>query len=567
MSRLLKGVAASAGVAVGPIHRHRDELPPLPEGRPANTEAEIERFRRAVGAVTEHLSRLEETTRAKVGDDAAEIFAAHAMFLEDPAFIGPIEEEIRTRGVFAEVAVSHTAERVAGEFAEMEDEYFAARAADIRDLGNQLLRQLLGVGQSDLSTLTEPSIIVAHDLTPSDTALIPPGMALGFCTMVGSAVSHTAILARSLGIPAVVGIGEVSEVDGTTAILDGTAGTVLLDPSEEEVAAARAEIERRERERAEAALHAREPAATLDGHAVEVVANVGNSDEAERAAEAGAEGIGLVRTEFMFLDRPDLPGEEEQVEGYRAILSHFPTGPVVFRTLDVGGDKQLPGVEIAPELNPFLGKRGIRLTLAEQAIFRTQLRAILRAGPGRPVHVMFPMVASVSEVRAARQVLDEVVSELDREGTERATDIEVGVMIEVPSAALMADLLADEVDFFSIGTNDLTQYTLAVDRTNPVVAPLADALHPAVLRLIRQVVEAAHERGRWVGVCGELAGDTLATPVLVGLSVDELSMSPPSVPLVKNRIRSLSRETCRELARQCLAAEDPAQVRELLAAS
>ncbi|HEY8544336.1 MAG TPA: phosphoenolpyruvate--protein phosphotransferase [Acidimicrobiales bacterium] len=565
MSRLLKGVAASSGVAVGPVHQHVVELPPLPEGEPEDIDAEVERFRRALDAVGAHVARLEETTRANVGEDAAQIFAAHAMFLEDPAFVGPIEEQIR-RGVPAEVAVRRTAEGLAEEFAAMEDEYFAARAADIRDLGTQLLRELLGVGQPDLSTLDEPSIIFAHDLTPSDTALIPPGMALGFCTMVGSAVSHTAILARSLGIPAVVGIGELEGLEGATAVLDGDAGTILLDPSEEEVASALAEIERQQRQRAEAVAHAKEPAATIDGHLVEVVANVGNVEDAARAAEAGAEGIGLVRTEFMFLDRTDLPDENEQMEAYRAIMGHFPLGPVVFRTLDVGGDKQLPAVEIASELNPFLGKRGIRLTLAEPEIFRTQLRAILRAAAGRSVQVMFPMVASPSEVRAAHQILDEEKQALDRAGLERATEIEVGVMIEVPSAAVMADALAAEVDFFSIGTNDLTQYTLAVDRTNPVVAPLADALHPAVLRLIRQVVEAAHEKGRWVGVCGELAGDTLATPVLLGLSVDELSMSPPSVPLVKSRIRTLSRENCRELARECLAADDPAEVRRILAA-
>lgn len=566
MSRLLKGVAASGGVAVGPIHLYRHELPPLPQGEPEDADAEVERFHQAVERVAAHLGRLEEKTRAELGDDAAQIFSAHALFLEDPSLTDPIEEEIR-RGAYAEAAVAEVAERVAGEFEAMEEEYFAARAADIRDLGTQILRELLGVGQPDLSGLSEPSIIVAYDLTPSDTALIPPGMALGFCTMVGSAVSHTAILARSLGIPAVVGIGEVDATAGTTAVLDGDAGTVLLDPSEDEVASARAEIERQERERAEAIAHAKEPAATIDGHLVEVVANVGGVEDAVRAAESGAEGVGLVRTEFMFLDRADLPDEDEQVEAYRAIMGPFPTGPVVFRTLDVGGDKQLPAVEIAPELNPFLGKRGIRLTLAEPEIFRTQLRAILRAGAGRTVQVMFPMVASPAEVRAARRILEEVEAELDRAGIERATDIEVGVMIEVPSAALMADLLADEVDFFSIGTNDLTQYTLAVDRTNPVVAPLADALHPAVLRLIRQVVEAAHEKGRWVGVCGELAGDPLATPVLVGLSVDELSMSPPSVPIVKSRIRALSRENCRELARECLAADDPAEVRRILAAA
>ena len=562
MSRMVEGIAASPGIAVGPIHIHRNEVPEIPELTTLPPEVEAERFDLALQSVIDHLAHLERETRESAGD-AADIFEVHAMLLEDPELIDPIHAAIAD-GMPAERAVQATAERLAEEMALLEDDYFAARAADLRDLGNQLVRQLLGVGPSDLAHLSRPSIIVAHDLAPSETALIPPGMALGFCTQVGSAVSHTAILARSLGIPAVVGIGDFAATDGTLVILDGDKGRVVLEPSSEEIEQAEHRIAERAAALDQARAHAAEPAMTVDGHLVEVVANVGSVDDSHRAKEAGAEGIGLVRTEFMFLDRADAPSEEEQMTAYRSILENFPRGPVVFRTLDVGGDKQLPSVELAVEANPFLGKRGIRLTLAEEDIFSTQLRAILRGAAGRSVQVMFPMVATLSEVRAARRILDEVVASLDAEGVERATEIEVGIMIEVPSAALIADLLAKEVDFFSIGTNDLTQYTLAVDRTNPDVATLADPLHPAVLRLIRNVVEAAHDAGRWVGVCGELAGDPVATPVLVGLSVDELSMSPPSVPLVKDRIRRLSREKCRLLAQEVLATSEPAEVRRRL---
>lgn len=565
MSRVVAGIAASGGMAVGRIHIHRNDLPELPRVPSGEPGEELARLERAVDSVGTHLARLERVTREAAGE-AAEIFDIHAMLLEDPELLDPMRKAIEN-GAPAELAALTVADQVAEEMAGLEDEYFAVRASDIRDLGNQIVRELLGLGPSDLSRLTEPSIIVAHDLAPSETALITRGVALGFCTLVGSAVSHTAILARSLSIPAVVGIGEFEEPEGTIAVLDGDRGTILLDPSPGEIERAEERIARHAAMLEAAKAHASEPASTIDGHLVEVVANVGAVDDARRAVEAGAEGIGLVRTEFMFLDRTDLPSEEEQASAYRAILEAFPKGPVVFRTLDVGGDKQLPAIDLALEANPFLGRRGIRLTLAEEELFATQLRAILRAAEGRSVQIMYPMVASVTEVRAARMVLDGAIASLDAAGIERAAEVEAGIMVEVPSAALIADLLADEVDFFSIGTNDLTQYTLAVDRTNPEVAAMADPLHPAVLRLIRTVVEAAHSKGRWVGVCGELAGDPVATPVLLGLSVDELSMSPPSVPIVKDRIRALSRANCRILAHDCLTAADPAEVRRRLTAA
>lgn len=562
MSTTFTGIPASPGTVVGPIHLHAAVQHDFRRDQPDGPGPERDRLKLAVDDLRHRLEgRVDE-----VGDTASEIFAAHLMFLDDSAFQDPILAHIDTGGLSAEAAVERAGNDVAAEFEAIDDDYLAARAADIRDLRDQLISVLVGSDTDDLAQITEPSIIVAHDLTPSQTVSIPAGMALGFCTEVGSAVSHAAILARSMGVPAVVGLGSISVVSGQVAIVDGDEGIVIVDPGETEVKQARdAQAAIAERRRL-AMEDAHFPAETLDGHLVEVVANVGSVDDAARAVAAGAEGIGLLRTEFLFLDRTDLPGEDEQTAVYKAIHDQFPTSPVVVRTLDVGGDKELPAIQIAPELNPFLGVRGLRLTLARPDIFHTQLRAILRGAAGRDAKIMFPMVASATEITAARAALDAAAASLDDEGLDRAREIEVGVMIEVPSAAVMADRLAGMVDFFSIGTNDLTQYTLAVDRTNEAVATLADALHPAVTRLIRTVVEAAHAEGKWVGVCGELAGDPLAAGLLIGLGVDELSMSPPAVPLVKEKIRSISREQSRSCARACLDATTPDEVRAILQA-
>lgn len=561
---MITGVPASAGVAVGPLHIHLIGDIEYEEHSDLDAAEELERLDSAVAAVDTRLTELEESTRTRAGEAAAEIFGVHKMFLADPSFTDPIRALIE-QGRTAESAVSEGAEMLASEFEDIGDDYFSQRAVDIRDIGGQLIRSLAGIGGSDLGTLSTPVVIAAEDLTPSDTASIPDGMVLAFVTAFGSATSHTAILARAMGVPAVVGVGNLGFEEGTTVIVDGDAGTVIIEPDDDQIEDARTRGEAA-RAFAEVALaSASEPAVTIDGHGVEVVANIGTPADARRAVDFGAEGVGLLRTEFLFLDRPALPNEDEQIAEYAEIFSHFPNQPVVVRTLDVGGDKHLPSIELEQELNPFLGKRGIRLTFAEAHLFTVQIRAILRAGANRSVQIMFPMVASVDEIVRARARVVEIADELGASGEPHATDVEVGVMIEVPSAAVMADVLVAHVDFFSIGTNDLTQYTLAVDRTNPAVAHMADALHPAVLRLIRMVVTAAHDAGRWVGVCGELAGDPVAAPILVGLGVDELSMSAPSIPLVKQAIRQMSRSVARDLAMQALDLEGPNQVRDLLA--
>jgi phosphoenolpyruvate-protein phosphotransferase len=561
---MITGVPASAGVAVGPLHIHLIGDIEYEEHSDLDAAEELERLDSAVAAVDTRLTELEESTRTRAGEAAAEIFGVHKMFLADPSFTDPIRALIE-QGRTAESAVSEGAEMLASEFEDIGDDYFSQRAVDIRDIGGQLIRSLAGIGGSDLGTLSTPVVIAAEDLTPSDTASIPDGMVLAFVTAFGSATSHTAILARAMGVPAVVGVGNLGFEEGTTVIVDGDAGTVIIEPDDDQIEDARTRGEAA-RAFAEVALaSASEPAVTIDGHGVEVVANIGTPADARRAVDFGAEGVGLLRTEFLFLDRPALPNEDEQIAEYAEIFSHFPNQPVVVRTLDVGGDKHLPSIELEQELNPFLGKRGIRLTFAEAHLFTVQIRAILRAGANRSVQIMFPMVASVDEIVRARARVVEIADELGASGEPHATDVEIGVMIEVPSAAVMADVLVAHVDFFSIGTNDLTQYTLAVDRTNPAVAHMADALHPAVLRLIRMVVTAAHDAGRWVGVCGELAGDPVAAPILVGLGVDELSMSAPSIPLVKQAIRQMSRSVARDLAMQALDLEGPNQVRDLLA--
>jgi phosphoenolpyruvate-protein phosphotransferase len=407
----------------------------------------------------------------------------------------------------------------------------------------------------------EPFILVANDLTPSETAALDPARVLGFCTAVGGPHAHTAILARALGLPAVVSAGArvLDLPNQTPVVLDGQSGTLTIAPDAAEIARARAEMQAFQARRAAAAAAAGDPAITLDGHRVEIVANIASVEDARRAAASGAEGVGLLRTEFLFLERTEAPTEDEQFAIYRDIAQALDGRPIIVRTLDIGGDKPLPYLNLPAEENPFLGERGIRLCLAHPELLKQQLRAILRAAAFGPLRIMFPMIADIAEVRAARAMVDALRAEL------HAPAIEVGIMVEVPSAAVMADLLAHEVDFFSIGTNDLTQYTLAIDRTHPKLALQADGLHPAVLRLIDCTVQGAHAAGKWVGVCGELGSDPQAVPILVGLGVDELSISVPAIPLVKDQIRSLTLAQCRERATQALACASAGQVRQAAA--
>lgn len=561
----LVGIGAAPGVAIGPAVVHTLDVPPLPTDTNVSPVDEQARFDTAVEAMTARLARLGELAATSADAEAAEIFEAHAMFLEDDEFAGAARRRLDASGTPAEQAVARTVEELAGEFEELGDEYFAQRAMDIRDIGAQLIRILLGMEVGGLETIGRPSVVVAEDLTPSETVTIPPGMALGFCTVQGSPTSHTAILARSMGIPAVVGIGSAEIESGTTLAIDGGVGKVWVDPDDQTTARIRSIMSEQSRLREAAQAKADEAATSRDGVTVEVGANVGGGADAVRAVQSGAEGVGLFRTEFLFIDRGQAPSEEEQFLAYREVFDAMGPRPVVVRTLDVGGDKDVPGIELGTELNPFLGKRGLRLTLAEPELFRTQLRAVLRAAVGANLKLMFPMVNSVTEIMAARQAVESAAASLAADGLEAASDFEIGIMIEIPAAAVTADILAPHVDFFSIGTNDLTQYTLAVDRTNPAVAPMADAFHPAVLRLIDTVIRAGHDAGKWVGMCGELAGDPLAAPLLLGLGLDEWSMNPPAIPLVKERVRTLSAAECRPIAQACLQADSPEAVRAILA--
>lgn len=562
----LSGIPASRGIAMGPAFRYLRPDLTVSCYTVKDPMAEWARFESALNVAREQLAAVQAQAETSYGAEEAAIFEAQAMMLDDPDLMATVRLAIREDGVNAEAALRDAAEGYAQALAALDDEYLRARAADVRDVADRVLRVLLGAGESPTANLKAPSIILAADLAPSDTVMLDKTLVLGFCTAAGGATSHTAILARGLGLPAVVGVGsQVLELaDGTPLILDGQAGRLIANPDEATVAAHAARRAGADAAEAVARAHAHEPAVTRDGKRVEVVANIGNVAGAQRALELGAEGVGLLRTEFLFLERTSLPTEEEQYQAYKAIGDAFGRLPVVLRTLDVGGDKELPYLGLETEQNPFLGVRAIRLCLPRPGLFKPQLRAALRAGAGNGLKLMFPMVATVSEVRRARALLDECRAELLAEGYAVAERMEVGIMIEIPAAAVMADRLAKVVDFFSIGTNDLSQYTMAADRTNAGVAELADAFHPAVLRLIRQVIDAAHAEGKWVGLCGELAGEPLAGPILLGLGLDEFSMNAPAIPAAKAMLRELRVDEAHSIAAAALELEDADEVRAMV---
>ncbi|MDP8948545.1 MAG: phosphoenolpyruvate--protein phosphotransferase [Actinomycetota bacterium] len=538
----LTGVGASEGVAVGPVFAHvggklEPERKRIPED---SVEQELNRFHRAVENVVRRLSETVEDLRGSGSEEEAGIFEFHAEMAEDPELASALEERVRNLES-PEVAVLAAGEEYAEEFAAMEDEYLSARADDVRDVTRQIAAELMGRKAGGLEALETPSVIVARSLAPSDTARIPKGMALGFVTAEGSVTSHVSIMARSMGIPAVVGVGPGAlerALEARTIAVDGGEGVAIPDPAPETVAEFEAEQEVAAEERAALDEYRHVEARTRDGRRIEVSANLGSASEAQDALSWGAEGVGLFRTEFLFMERPQLPSEDEQYEAYGAVARAFGDRPVIVRTLDVGGDKDLSGVDQPEEENPFLGWRGIRMCLDVPELFKPQLRAILRAGALGNLKVMFPMIADVEELRSAKQVFDECREELEGEGQEIGP-VEVGVMIETPAAAILARELAPEVSFFSIGTNDLIQYTLAADRGNERLRRLQSADHPAVLELIRTTCEAAREHGIWVGVCGEAAADAAMIPKLVQLGVTELSMSAPAIPRAKKVVSEL----------------------------
>ncbi|MBN1120723.1 MAG: phosphoenolpyruvate--protein phosphotransferase [Anaerolineae bacterium] len=545
----LSGIPASPGIAVGPVMQFRAHLPQVDTLTGCNPAAEWKRLQAAIGAAGDELQTVIARMTRQAGADEAAIFEAHALFLQDPDLLESVKQRLDAQQVNAEAAWLQVIEETADRFRAIDDAYMRTRAADVLDVGRRVLDRLAG-GPSTAFELSEPSIVVAVDLNPSDTALLDPAQVLGICTELGGATSHSAILARALGIPAVVGVDGATAAlpEGALIGLDGGQGLIWPQPDEAEIRelSGRREAWLSEQQRQKES--GREPAVTIDRLRVEIGANIGGPNDVPVALEYGAEGVGLLRTEFLFLQRETPPTEDDQYEVYHTIAELMGDRPVIVRTLDIGGDKPVPFVDLDPEDNPFLGLRGIRLCLAYPDLFRTQLRAILRASAAGNFKLMFPMVGSVQEFRAARAVLDEVRQELSEAGVPFDKSMEIGVMVEVPSAVVAADQLAAEVDFFSIGTNDLTQYVMAADRGNARVADLANALQPAVLRMISQTVEQAHDAGIWVGMCGELAGNPLAIPALVGLGLDELSMSAPQIPAVKEAIRALSHSRTEAIA-------------------
>ncbi len=562
----MMGIAASPGVAVAPAWHYRPALPEIAVVQVADAQAEINRLQTAVAAAVEEIGDLIALTERQLGRDDAAIFQAHQLILQDPELQQDARRRLTEQQINAEAGWQETIESLAIRYEAIDDPYMRARAADVRDVGQRVLRRLLGEQRPSFN-LAAPVILLAEDLTPSDTVQLDPEKIVGILTERGGATSHSAILARGLNIPAVVGVGHTLKMisDGVTVAIDGRSGQIWPDPDADTLAELKLKREAWLENQQSARQAAQQPAVTGDGRRLEIAANIGSVREAAAALPFGAEGVGLFRTEFLFLDRDTAPTEDEQLAVYRQAAEVMGARPLIIRTLDVGGDKPLPYLDLGVEENPFLGWRGIRFCLDTPDIFKPQLRAILRASPGANIKLMFPMIGTVAEIRAARAVLAEVQDELHQAKVPFASDMEVGMMIEVPAAVAVADQLAREVDFFSIGTNDLTQYVMAADRGNRQVAALANALQPALLRLIAQTVTAAHEHGIWVGMCGELAGKAEAAPLLVGLGLDELSMAAPAIPAVKEAIRHITLPEAEELAKHILTLETSTAVEDALA--
>ncbi len=555
--RVVPGIPASPGLAIGPL-RFFKRSKFVVEATAKDLDLEKTHLNEAIAGARAQLDELYQEVKERSGAGQASIFLAHAEFLDDPELVQAVMAQIEA-GASAGWAWQQTIEQRVAELKKVDDPLIAGRAVDLSDVGSRVLRFLAHHIEEGPIQPVGPVILLADDLTPSDTAGLDPAFVLGFCTAGGGATSHSAIIARALGIPTIVGAGPalLNQPEGDEAILDGNRGNLYVGPSPTTLAAARAARQSLETLRQAEKLRCYEPALMTDGHRVEVVANIGRVEEAAQAVNAGGEGVGLLRTEFLFLDRTSPPSEEEQFEAYRDMAQALNGLPLIIRTLDIGGDKAAPYLDMPAEDNPFLGVRGIRLCLVKPDLFRAQLRAIYRAAQYGPVRIMFPMVSTLEELEAAKAIAAEVRWEVG------AQAVNIGIMIEVPSAVMMAEELAQEVDFFSIGTNDLTQYVLAMDRGHPILAKQADGLHPAVLRMVDRTVQAATAAGKWVGVCGGIAGDPKGAAILAGLGVSELSVPIPSIAAIKAQLRRLSLARAQALARHALACRTAAEVRGL----
>ena len=562
---MYKGTGASPGIALGKalVIEHSELV--IEKKTIENIDEEIQKLESAVKVSKEELTKVKEKALAELGEHEAEIFEAHLLVLEDPELIGSAISKIRDEKVNADYALNEIKEIFVAMFESMDNEYMRERAADIKDVTNRVLRHILGIKVVDLAGLDEEVVLIAHDLTPSDTATMNKNMVLGFLTDIGGRTSHTAIMARTLEIAAVVGLNDITKKvkDGDYIVFNGDTGEVIVNPDEETKAKYASLKEEFEEYRKSLELLKGQASITTDGRHVELAGNIGSPNDVEGLIKNDAEGVGLYRTEFLYMDKEDsFPTEEEQYEAYKAVLEGMNNKPIVIRTLDIGGDKELPYFEMEAEMNPFLGYRAIRLCLDRKDIFKTQLRALYRASVHGKLRIMFPMISSLEELLDAKEVIKEVLKELDAENIAYSNDVEVGMMIEIPSAAVISDVLATHVDFFSIGTNDLIQYTCAVDRMNQKISHLYNQFNPAVLRLIKMVIDNAHKEGKWVGMCGESAGDQRMIPILLGFGLDEFSMSPISILPARKLITSLSYADMQKFADEVLAMGTAKEIKE-----
>ena len=566
---MISGIPASPGIVFGKALVLKEEKIVLDTQKikESQIDAEIARFYEGRSAAVEQLNSIKDRAYASLGEEKAAIFEGHLMILEDEELEEEILDYLRSNKVNAAVAANVIIDQQVAMLSEIDDEYLKERAGDIRDIGNRLIKNILGMHIVDLGEINEEAILVAYDLTPSETAQLNLDKVLGFVTDIGGRTSHTSIMARSLELPAIVGTNNVTELvnTGDFLILDALNNAVYVNPSQDEIQRLKTLQAKLAEEKAELAKLKDLPALTLDGHRVDVVANIGTIRDVEGAERNGAEGVGLYRTEFLFMDRDQLPTEEEQFIAYKEVVEAMNGNLVILRTMDIGGDKELPYLNLPKEMNPFLGWRAIRIALDRREILNAQLRAVLRASAYGRLAVMFPMIISVEEIRELKSVIEELKVELRNEGKDFDENIQIGVMVETPSAAVNAKFLAKEVDFFSIGTNDLTQYTLAVDRGNELISHLYNPMSPSVLNLIKQVIDASHAEGKWTGMCGELAGDENATILLLGMGLDEFSMSAISVPRIKKLIRNVNYQDAKLLAEKALQQPTAAEIDRLVA--
>ncbi len=562
---MLKGIAASAGYAIAKVYKLEQPVVTIEKKEGVNPTSEVDKFNKALEKTKADIEAIKAQAEGKLSDEELAVFDAHLMMAGDPDFAGQIIAMIENDRVNAEYAADVVAGNTVAMFESMDNDYFRERAADVKDVTFRLKCNLLGVLIPNLSLVDEDSVIVAHDLTPSDTAQLNK-FAKGFATAIGGRTSHSAIMARSLEVPAVVGCAGVLEAceHGDMMILDAVNGEVIVNPDEATIKEyeAKAQAFKEEKEALKVLLNAK--SVTLDGHQVELAGNIGTPKDVEGVINNGGEGVGLYRTEFLYMNSQDFPTEEEQFEAYKTVLEGMNRKKVVVRTLDIGGDKKLSYFTFPEEMNPFLGYRAIRLCLDRKDIFRTQLRALIRASKYGKLCIMFPMIATLNEFRDAKAVFEEEKAKLIAEGVEVSDSIEVGMMVEIPAAAVNADNFAKEADFFSIGTNDLVQYSMAADRMSEKVSYLYQPLNPSLLRLIKMTIDGAHKHGRWVGMCGEMAGDAMAAPVLLGLGLDEFSMSATSILPARKMITSLKKSEMEKLAEEAITLSTAQEVEELI---